>query len=66
MIDVPAAFTVSTEPSQANFPREIAERACTDIRHWSEPGRGGHFMPLEEPDLLADEMRRFFSSLRRS
>ncbi|MEU1246336.1 epoxide hydrolase family protein [Micromonospora arida] len=63
-ITVPAAFTVSTEPSQANFPREIAERACTDIRHWSEPGRGGHFMPLEEPDLLAGELRQFFTSLR--
>ncbi|MCG5460233.1 epoxide hydrolase [Micromonospora sp. MED01] len=63
-ITVPAAFTVSTEPAQANFPREIAERACTDIRHWSEPGRGGHFMPLEEPDLLATEMRQFFTSLR--
>lgn len=62
-ITVPAAFTLSTEPSQANFPREIAERACTDIRHWSEPGRGGHFMPLEEPDLLADELRQFFTSL---
>ncbi|MBQ0976690.1 epoxide hydrolase family protein [Micromonospora sp. M61] len=63
-ITVPAAFTVSTEPSMANFPREIAERACTDIRHWSEPGRGGHFMPLEEPDLLAVELREFFTSLR--
>jgi pimeloyl-ACP methyl ester carboxylesterase len=63
-ITVPAAFTVSTEPSLANFPREIAERACTDIRHWSEPGRGGHFMPLEEPDLLALELRQFFTSLR--
>ncbi|MET7862385.1 epoxide hydrolase family protein [Micromonospora taraxaci] len=63
-ITVPAAFTVSTEPAQANFPRSIAERSCTDIRHWSEPGRGGHFMPLEEPDLLAAEMRQFFTSLR--
>ncbi|WP_262286821.1 epoxide hydrolase family protein [Micromonospora sp. MA102] len=62
-ITVPAAFTLSTEPSMVNFPREIAERACTDIRHWSEPGRGGHFMPLEEPDLLAGELRQFFTSL---
>jgi pimeloyl-ACP methyl ester carboxylesterase len=59
-ITVPAAFTLSAEPAMANFPREITERACTDIRHWSEPGRGGHFMPLEEPDLLAAEMREFF------
>jgi len=63
-ITVPAAFTVSAEPAMAGFPREIAERACTDIRHWSEPGTGGHFMPLEEPDLLADELRQFFTSLR--
>ncbi|MFG3300705.1 epoxide hydrolase family protein [Micromonospora chersina] len=62
-ITVPAAFTVSSEPSMANFPREITERACTDIRHWSEPGRGGHFMPLEEPDLLAGELRQFFTPL---
>ncbi|MHA4946907.1 epoxide hydrolase family protein [Micromonospora sp. SD19] len=62
-ITVPAALTVSTEPALANFPRSIAERACIDIRHWSEPGRGGHFMPLEEPDLLAGEMRKFFTSL---
>jgi hypothetical protein len=48
----------------ANLPREIAQRACTDIRHWSEPGRSGHFMPLEEPDLLAPELRTIFRPLR--
>ena len=64
-ITVPAAFTLSTEPSMANFPREIAERACSNIQHWSEPGRGGHFMPLEEPDLLAAELRDFFGPLSR-
>jgi pimeloyl-ACP methyl ester carboxylesterase len=62
-ITVPAAITLSTEPLLANFPREISERACTNIMHWSEPGKGGHFMPWEEPDLLAGEMRQFFSSL---
>ncbi|HEY9409365.1 MAG TPA: epoxide hydrolase [Jiangellaceae bacterium] len=62
-ITVPAAFTLSTEPSMAGFPREIAERACTDVRHWNEPGRGGHFLPLEEPDLMAAELRGFFGSL---
>jgi pimeloyl-ACP methyl ester carboxylesterase len=64
VITVPAAFALSTEPAMANFPREIAERACSNIRHWSEPGRGGHFMPLEEPDLLAAELRDFFGPLR--
>jgi pimeloyl-ACP methyl ester carboxylesterase len=38
-ITVPTAFTVATEPSLAGFPRSLTERVCTDIRHWSEPGR---------------------------
>ena len=63
-ISVPAAFTVSAEPVMTGFPREIAERACTDIRLWHTPGRGGHFMPLEEPDLLAADMTAFFTALR--
>ncbi|HEY7049839.1 MAG TPA: epoxide hydrolase [Jatrophihabitantaceae bacterium] len=63
-ITVPVGITLSCEPVVVDFPREIAERACTDIRHWSEPGRGGHFMPLEEPELLAGELRQFFASLR--
>jgi pimeloyl-ACP methyl ester carboxylesterase len=62
-IHVPAAITMSAEPLLTNFPREIAERSCTNIVHWSEPGRGGHFMPFEEPDLLAAEMRHFFLPL---
>jgi pimeloyl-ACP methyl ester carboxylesterase len=66
LITVPAGFTVSTEPALAGLPRSIPERACSDIRHWSEPGRGGHFMPAEEPDLLAAELRRFFGSLDRA
>lgn len=62
-ITVPAAFTVSAEPVMTGFLREIAERACTDIRLWHTPGRGGHFMPLEEPDLLAADVTAFFTAL---
>jgi len=65
-ITVPTACTLSTEPVMAGFPRELAERACTNIQAWSEPGRGGHFMPLEEPDLLAAELTAFFTSLHRT
>jgi pimeloyl-ACP methyl ester carboxylesterase len=62
-ITVPAAFTLSTEPAMKNFPREITERCCTDIRAWHTPDRGGHFMPLEEADLLAADLTAFFTSL---
>jgi pimeloyl-ACP methyl ester carboxylesterase len=60
-ITVPAAVTLSTEPSMANLPRTIAERACTNLGLWHEPGRGGHFMPWEEPALLATDMTTFFT-----
>jgi pimeloyl-ACP methyl ester carboxylesterase len=63
-ITVPVAVTKSNEPAMKLFPRALAERACTDLRHWSEPGKGGHFMPLEQPELLAAELREFFRPLR--
>jgi pimeloyl-ACP methyl ester carboxylesterase len=63
-ITVPVGVTKSAEPAMSVFPRSMAERACTDLRHWSEPGKGGHFMALEEPELLAEELRAFFRPLR--
>jgi pimeloyl-ACP methyl ester carboxylesterase len=60
-ITVPTGFTLSTELSAPGFPRSIAERACSDIRKWSEPASGGHFLAFEEPDLMADELCSFFS-----
>lgn len=62
-ITVPTAVTLSHEPVMANFPRSIAERATTDLRHWNEPKRGGHFLPIEEPQLAVDELRTFFGPL---
>ncbi|MET9247133.1 epoxide hydrolase family protein [Nonomuraea sp. NPDC003709] len=63
-ITVPTAITLSHEPVMSGIPRSIAERACTDLRHWSEPGRGGHFLALEEPALMQEELTTFFRPLR--
>ncbi|WP_213816922.1 epoxide hydrolase family protein [Glaciihabitans sp. dw_435] len=64
MITIPAAFTLSAEVGMVGFPRSIAERACSDIRSWNLPGRGGHFLAFEEPELMAAELTAFFGSLR--
>ncbi|MGH3305985.1 MAG: hypothetical protein ACRDOK_30875, partial [Streptosporangiaceae bacterium] len=48
-ITVPGAVTLSNEPAYANFPRSLAERLFTDLRHWTTPQRGGHFMAHENP-----------------
>jgi epoxide hydrolase len=43
--------------------RSLVEREHT-IVHWTEFDRGGHFAAMETPDLLVDDVRRFFRPLR--
>jgi pimeloyl-ACP methyl ester carboxylesterase len=43
--------------------RHIAERTNNIVR-WTELDRGGHFAAMEEPDLLAADIRAFFGRLR--
>ncbi len=43
--------------------RHILEREHT-ITHWTEYDRGGHFAALEAPDLLIDDIRAFFRTVR--
>lgn len=55
----------------AVFPREIVtpvrhwmERNFTNIRHWTEMPKGGHFAAFEQPALFVDDVRTFFRTLR--
>ncbi len=41
--------------------RPLAERDNTNIVHWSELDRGGHYAALEVPDLLVGDLRAFFA-----
>ena len=56
-----AAFT-STFVFEGDPPREWAERLY-DVRRWTPMPRGGHFAPIEEPDLLARDIAAFFAEL---
>lgn len=61
-VRVPCA--VSRFPKDAPMPpREWVERAY-DVVRWTEMPRGGHFAALEEPDLLAKDVREAFRSFR--
>ena len=44
-------------------PREWATR-WSNVQRWTELPRGGHFGEMEEPDLLATDIRAFFRTLR--
>jgi pimeloyl-ACP methyl ester carboxylesterase len=67
-VQVPSGFAVfadSYRPGSARPPRELAERFF-NITRWTNMPRGGHFAALEEPQLLAEEIREFFRPLRRA
>lgn len=61
-IHVPVGVTLSVEE---NLPRSLVERLYSNLRQWREPGKGGHFMALEQPDQLVRDLRDFFRPLRR-
>lgn len=63
-ITVPVGVALTATQAYERPPREYVERICSDIRHWVQLPRGGHFVALEEPDLLADSIRAFFRPLR--
>lgn len=41
--------------------RAFAERDNANIAHWAEYDRGGHFAALEVPELVVEDLRRFFA-----
>jgi pimeloyl-ACP methyl ester carboxylesterase len=62
-VSVPAGFGV--------YPKEIVppvrhwlDESFTDIRHWREQPRGGHFAAFEVPDLFVDDVRDCFRPYR--
>jgi pimeloyl-ACP methyl ester carboxylesterase len=54
-----AIFAHYFEP-EGNPPREWAERLY-NVRRWTVMPRGGHFAPVEEPELLARDIADFFA-----
>ena len=61
---VPAPAAVAVFPGEISRPpKEWADRSYNVCR-WTEIASGGHFAALEEPVLLAEDIRAFFRSYR--
>ena len=61
-VPTPSGFAIFPEDVLL-IPRKVAERYA-NVQHWTIMPRGGHFAPAEEPDLLIDDIRTFFRTLR--
>ena len=61
-VRVPTAMAVFANEfvPEGEPPRSLVERLY-DVRRWTVFPRGGHFAAAEVPDLLADDIRAFFS-----
>ena len=60
---VPVPCAVARFPKEAPMPpRDWVERAY-DVVRWTEMPRGGHFAAMEEPELLAEDVREFLARL---
>jgi pimeloyl-ACP methyl ester carboxylesterase len=62
-IDMPVGCSI--------FPKEIfrcsrrwAEKRFSNLIHWNELDRGGHFAAMEQPELFIEEVRTCFRTLR--
>jgi pimeloyl-ACP methyl ester carboxylesterase len=62
-ISVPAAVSIFPEEIYQG-PRSWAERAYHNLLHFNVLPKGGHFAAWEQPQLLAEELRTGFRSLR--
>src|SRR5215212_844308 len=62
-VSVPVA--VSVFPDEVyHTPRSWAERAYPNLIHYNKLDKGGHFAAWEQPELLTQELRTAFKSLR--
>jgi pimeloyl-ACP methyl ester carboxylesterase len=60
---VPVPCAVARFPKEEPMPpREWVERGY-DVVRWTEMPRGGHFAAMEEPELLASDVREFLRGL---
>ena len=61
---------IETPTACADFPKEVIWsprkwlEARYNITRWTEMPRGGHFAAFEQPQLLVDDIRAFFKTLR--
>ncbi len=60
----PTPTAVAVFPNDFRSVRNFAARSHTRLVQWSEMPRGGHFANETDPQLVIDDLRRFFGGLQ--
>lgn len=60
----PTPTAVAVFPNDFRSVRSFVARSHTRLLQWSEMPRGGHFANETDPDLVANDLRRFFVGLQ--
>ena len=60
--EVPTAFALFPKDISSP-PKDFAERFF-NVQQWTEMPKGGHFAAMEQPELLAEDIRKFVTSLQ--
>lgn len=60
----PTPTAVAVFPEDFRSVRKFAARSHTRLVQWSEMPRGGHFANETDPQLVVDDLRRFFGGLQ--
>jgi pimeloyl-ACP methyl ester carboxylesterase len=61
-VEVPCGFSLF--PGDVSRPPRAWLKRTANVTRITEPARGGHFAPIEEPELYAEELRAFFRPYR--
>ena len=65
-VQVPTACAVFPKEFLPCPPRSRVERTYENLRRWTAMPAGGHFPAMEEPAMLAEDVRCFFRTIRSS
>ncbi|MBC7934710.1 MAG: epoxide hydrolase [Rhizobacter sp.] len=60
--EVPAAFAIFPKDISTP-PKDLANRFF-NVQQWTEMPEGGHFAAMEQPELLAEDIRKFVTNLQ--
>lgn len=63
-VDVPVGMAQPPNDVNPVTPREFVERNLKNIQRWTVLPRGGHFVAMEFPEVMAEDIRAFVRDLR--